>query len=173
MLEEQTDAVTMKGKPVTLLGPKVALGQDAPVFTALDRDLNEVSLSDCAGKAVLISSVVSVDTGVCADQTQRFSREAADLSDEIVVVTISMDLPFALDRFCAAEGVENMVVLSDHREADFGERYGVLIKELRLLARAIFVIGKDGKIAYREVVPEVTDHPDYESALAAAQEAAR
>lgn len=173
MAEEQTEAVTMKGEAVTLVGPELKVGQTAPEFTAVDRELEDVSLSDFRGKAVLLSAVVSVDTSVCADQTQRFSREAAELAGDIEVLTVSMDLPFALDRFCAAEGVENLRAVSDHRDAQFGRRYGVLIKGLRLLARAVFVVGKDGALTYREIVPEVTDHPDYDAALEAARKAAK
>jgi thiol peroxidase len=168
--EERTGEVTLHGEPVTLVGPDLRVGDAAPKFTALDTDLEEVSLSDFSGQVVLISAVVSVDTEVCSMQTQRFNRELAELPDEVALLAISADLPFALKRFCGVEGIEQAVPLSDHREMEFGRNYGVLIKEMRLLARAIFVIDQEGNVAYKEVVPEVTDHPDYEAALGAVRQ---
>lgn len=165
MLEERAGVVTMRGKPLTLRGPALKAGDEAPEFTALDQNLTSVSLSDFRGKVVLISAVPSVDTSVCSLQTRRFNEAAAALPSDVVVVAISQDLPFALGRFCGAEGIERIRVLSDHVTAEFGERYGVLIQGLRLLARSVFVVDKGGRIAYVELVPEVTDHPDYEAAL--------
>ena len=172
MTKERMGVVTMKGNPVTLVGSELAVGDRAPDFTAVDRDLHEVKLSDFAGRVVVISSVVSVDTSVCAVQTKRFSDETQKLPKDVVMLTISTDLPFALGRFCTAEGAGHTVALSDHRSVSFGTAYGVLIKDMRLLARSVWVIGKDGKIAYKEIVREVASHPDYDRALAAARKAA-
>ena len=172
MAKERQGVVTMKGNPVTLEGPELAVGDRAPDFVAVDRDLHEVRLSDFAGRVVVISSVVSVDTSICAVQTKRFSDESQKLPKDLVMLTISTDLPFALGRFCAAEGAGNTVALSDHRTVSFGSAYGLLIKDLRLLARSVWVIGKDGKIVYKEVVREVASHPDYDRALQAARKAA-
>ncbi len=172
MTEEREGVVTMKGDPLVLLGPQLEVGDEAPGFTAVDRGLQPVSLSDFAGRTVLISAVPSVDTSVCSLQTKRFNEEAAALPEDVAVVTISMDLPFALDRFCGAEGIDRIQVLSDHAQASFGGAYGVLVKGLRLLARSVFVIDADGRIAHAEIVPELTDHPDYEAALATVRQLA-
>ncbi|MBO8140688.1 MAG: thiol peroxidase [Firmicutes bacterium] len=161
--------VTMRGNPVTLLGKPVEVGQKAPDFTVVANDMSTVTLKDTSGVR-LIASVPSLDTGVCSAETRRFNEEAAKLGN-VKVLVISMDLPFAQKRWCAAEGIENVQTLSDHREASFGQNYGVLIKELRLLARAIFVVDSSNTITYVEYVPEVTDHPDYDKALAAARAA--
>jgi len=162
--------VTFQENPVTLLGSEVKVGDKAPNFTAIANDMSERSLSDYEGKIKLISVVPSLDTGVCSQQTKRFNEEA-DKLDNVHVITISMDLPFAQTRWCSAEGVDNLDTLSDHRDADFGEKYGVLIKELRLLARSIFVVDENDKVVYTEYVPEVTTHPDYDAALEAAKKA--
>lgn len=162
--------VTFQQEPVTLLGTEIKAGDAAPNFTVLSNDLKEVSLDDYKGKVKLIAPVPSVDTGVCAEETRRFNEEAEKLSD-VQVLTISMDLPFAQTRWCAANGIKNVDTLSDHRDADFGNKYGVLIKELRLLARAIFVIDSNNKVTYVEYVDEVTNFPDYQKALEAAQSA--
>lgn len=156
--------VTFQGNPVTLLGSKLKVGDNAPDFNVLTTDLEPRTLADYEGKVKLISVVPSVDTGVCALQTKRFNEEA-DKLDNIQTLTISMDLPFAQARWCSAEGVENLDMLSDHREANFGENYGVLIKELRLLSRSIFVVDENNKVTYVEYVSEVTDHPDYDAVL--------
>jgi len=156
--------VTFQGNSVTLVGDEVKVGDQAPNFTALSNALEDVSLADYSGKTKLISVVPSLDTGVCSQQTKRFNEEASKL-DDVQVITISMDLPFAQGRWCAAEGVDNMDILSDHRDADFGQNYGVLIKELRLLTRSIFVVDEQDKVTYVEYVPEVTDHPDYDAVL--------
>lgn len=156
--------VTFKQNPVTLLGEEQKVGDKAPDFSVLANDLSEKTLADYTGKVKLISVVPSLDTGVCSEQTRRFNEEAAGL-DNVVVLTISMDLPFAQARWCGANGIDNVETLSDHREALFGNNYGVLIKELRLLSRSIFVLDENNKITYAEYVPEVSDHPNYEAVL--------
>ena len=162
---ERKGIVTFKGKGMTLVGQAVKAGDKAPQFKALDNKLNEVTLKDFTGKVKLISITPSLDTPVCDAQARRFNSDAAKLPDACVVVNVSMDLPFAISRFCATAGIENVKTLSDHREASFGIAYGVLVKELRLLARAVFVIDAEDKVKYVEVVPEITNHPDYEKAL--------
>lgn len=156
--------VTFQGNPVTLVGDPVKVGDQASDFTVLSNSLEDVSLSDYAGKTRLMSVVPSLDTEICSLQTKRFNEEVSKL-DNVQVITISMDLPFAQSRWCGAEGVEDIAVLSDHRKADFGEKYGVLIKELRLLTRSIFVVDGQGEVTYAEYVPEVTDHPNYDAVL--------
>lgn len=162
--------VTFGEKPVTLLGNELKAGDSAPDFKALTNDLEEKSLSDYKGKIKLISVVPSIDTGVCSIQTNRFNEEAKKL-DNVQVVTISMDLPFAQKRWKEVNQVESLEMLSDHRDGDFGEKFGVLIKELRLLARSIFVVDSNDKITYVEYVSEVSNHPDYDKALEAAKQA--
>jgi thioredoxin-dependent peroxiredoxin len=162
--------VTFGGKPVTLSGNELKVGDTAPNFTALTNDLEETSLSNYEGKIKLISVVPSIDTGVCSIQTNRFNEEAKKL-DNVQVVTISMDLPFAQKRWREVNEVESLEMLSDHRNGDFGEKYGVIIKELRLLARSIFVVDSNNKVTYAEYVSEVSDHPDYDKALEAAKQA--
>lgn len=157
--------VTFKNNPVTLVGPEIKVGDKAPEFTALSTDMQEKHLSDFTGKKVLISVVPSLDTGVCDAQTRRFNEEATGLGEDVVVLTISCDLPFAQKRWCGANGIENIYTLSDHRDLSFGDAYGVHMQELRLLARSIFVVDQDGKVAYVEYVPEGTDHPDYDHAI--------
>lgn len=156
--------VTFNHDPVTLIGDEIKVGDEAPNFTVLSNDLEEVSLDDYEGKVKLISVVPSIDTGVCSDQTKRFNEEADKLED-VQVLTISMDLPFAQQRWCGANGIKNLDTLSDHRDADFGKKYGVLIKELRLLTRAIIVVDANDKVTYVEYVEEVTNHPDYDKVL--------
>lgn len=162
---ERKGIVTFKGKGMTLVGQAVKAGDKAPQFKALDNKLNEVTLKDFTGKVKLISVTPSLDTPVCDAQARKFNIEAAKLPDSCVVVNVSMDLPFAISRFCAAAGIEKVKTLSDHRDAFFGIAYGVLVKELRLLARAVFVIDAEDRVKYVEVVPEITNHPDYEKAL--------
>lgn len=161
--------VTMKGNSLTLVGEEVKVGQKAPDFTAVGDGLSQVSLGDTSGVRLLLS-VPSLDTGVCDAEVRRFNEEATGLGGA-KVYTISMDLPFAQGRWCGAAGVKDVVTLSDHRDASFGENYGVLIKELRLLARAVFVVDSSNTVTYVEYVPEVTSHPDYDKALAAAKAA--
>ncbi|MHC4572630.1 MAG: thiol peroxidase [Planctomycetota bacterium] len=167
---ERKGQITMKGKPLTLVGNEVNTGDPAPDFEVLANDLSPVKLSSLRGKVWIICSVPSLDTPVCDTQTRRFNEEAGRLGNEVAVLTISMDLPFAQKRWCGAAGVENVRTLSDHREASFGAAFGVLIKQLRLLARAVFVVDKHGTIRYIQVVDELTDEPDYGAALKAARE---
>ena len=162
--------ITFGEEAVTLIGIKVKVGDTAPNFTVLSNDLKEVTLDDYKGKVKLIAAVPSIDTGVCSEETIRFNKEADSLPD-VQVLTISMDLPFAQSRWCAANGVKNLDTLSDHRYADFGKNYGVLIEENRLLARAIFVVDANDKVTYVEYVNEATNHPDYDKALEAAKNA--
>lgn len=164
---ERTGVITFLGGPLTLIGPEVKAGQKAPDFTVLDNALAAKSLKDFAGKTVVISVTPSLDTPVCDTQLRKFNDSATKLGPDVVVLNVSMDLPFANKRFCSVAGIEKAVTLSDHRDASFGQAYGVLIKELRLLARSIFVVGKDGVVKYAEIVPEVTHHPSYDKVLAA------
>ncbi len=162
---ERIGVVTIHGNPLTLVGPDLRVGDKAPDFTALNSDLKEVRLKDFEGNIKVISVTPSLDTPVCDIQARRFNQEAANFSDNVVVINISMDLPFAIARFCSAAGIDRVKTLSDHRDASFGSAYGVLIKELRLLARSIFIIDKDNIIRLKEIVPEVTNHPDYEGVV--------
>ncbi|HMK60073.1 MAG TPA: thiol peroxidase [Dissulfurispiraceae bacterium] len=162
---ERKGIVTIHGNSLTLIGPDLKVGDKAPDFKVLDSDLKEYSLKDFEGKIKIISVTPSLDTPVCDLQARRFNQEAAGFSGDVAVLNISMDLPFAIARFCNAAGIDKVKTLSDHRDASFGLAYGVLIKELRLLARSIFIIGKDGSLAFREIVHEVTNHPDYDSAI--------
>ena len=159
--------VTFKNGPVTLIGNEVKVGDAAPDFTVLANDLSPVTLKDSEGKIRLFSVVPSLDTGVCDAQTRKFNEAAAELGDNVVIYTVSMDLPFAQKRWCGAAGIENVVTVSDHRAGSFGEAYGVLIEELRLLARAIFVVDANDKVTYVEYVSEATNHPNYEAAIEA------
>lgn len=159
--------VTFINKPVTLIGNEIKVGDQAPNFTVTANDLSAVTLTDLAGKIRLFSVVPSLETGVCDQQTRKFNEAAAKLGEDVAIYTVSMDLPFAQKRWCGAAGIDKVVTVSDHREASFGEAFGVHMKELRLLARSIFVVDADGKIAYVEYVPEGTNHPNYEAALEA------
>lgn len=167
MANERTGAATLKGNPITLIGPELKAGDKAPDFKVNKDLLNQVSLSDFAGKVKLISVVPSVDTGVCDAQTRRFNEEAAKLGDDVVVLTISNDLPMAQGRWCGAAGVDKVTMLSDYKDLSFGNAYGVHIKELRLLMRSIFVLDKNDTITYVEYLKEMTNHPDYEKAIEA------
>ncbi len=169
---ERLGAVTMKGNPLTIQGPDVQLGKPAPDFRVVDGAFAPVNLSDFKGKAVLISAVPSLDTGVCALQTKRFNEEIAKLPEDVVVISLSTDLPFAQKRFCDAEKVGAIKVLSDSVYRDFAYKYGVMIKDMGLLSRSIFVIGKDSTLLYKEIVPELTNHPDYDKALVEIRKAA-
>ena len=168
-MKERTGAVTFQGNPLTLVGDEVKAGQAAPDVELLANDLSTVKLSSFRGKVCVVISVPSLDTSVCDTETRRFNEEATGLDDNVVVLAVSMDLPFAQARWCAAAGIKNVQTLSDHREAAFGTAYGVLIKELRLLARTVFVVDKEGTVRYIEVVKEMTSEPDYAAALAAAK----
>jgi thiol peroxidase len=169
---ERKGIVTFAGNPLTLVGSEVKVGRKAPEFTVLDRELKDVKLADFGGKVKVISVTPSLDTPVCDIQARTFNQKASSMSDNVVVLNISMDLPFAIARFCASAGIEKLKTLSDHREASFGTAYGVLIKELRLLARSVFVIDQANLVRYVEVVPEITNQPDYDKALAEAKKLA-
>lgn len=162
--------VTFKNNPVNLIGQEVKVGEKAPSFTVLANDLSPVTLEASAGKVRLISAVPSVDTGVCDAQTRRFNEELSNV-ENVEVLTISMDLPFAQKRWCAASGLENVHTYSDHRDASFGEAFGVLMQELRLLARAVFVVDSNDVVTYVEYVAEGTTHPNYEAAIEAVKAA--
>ncbi|MBW1728604.1 MAG: thiol peroxidase [Deltaproteobacteria bacterium] len=164
-MEERTGIITMKGNPLTLLGKELKVGDSAPDFEVLDNNLSPVTLSSFSGKVCVISSVPSLDTPVCDMETRRFNQEAGNLNADVQILTISMDLPFAQKRWCGAAGVDNVVTLSDHRNASFGTAYGVLIKELRLLARCVFVVDREGIIRYIQMVKEITEEPDYEAIM--------
>ena len=168
---ERKGAVTMKGNPLTLEGPQLKVGDKAPDFTLLDNELKPVRLSDSGGKVRFLSVVPSLDTSVCSIQTQKFNKEMTALGDKVVSYTISADLPFAQARFCGEHKIDRMKTLSDHREMSFGASYGLKIKDLRLLSRAVLVVDKHDRIAYVETVPEITHEPDYSSALQAVKKA--
>lgn len=164
---ERKGIITVKASPVSLTGSEMKVGDKAPDFTVVDGDLKEVRLRDFAGKIKVISVSASLDTPVCDTQARRFNQEAAKLPEYVVILNITMDLPFAISRFCTTAGIDKVHAYSDHRDASFGNAYGVLIKELRLLARSIFIIDKNDVIRYIEIVPELTNHPDYDKALGA------
>ena len=166
-MEERKGAVTFKGGPLTLIGPEPKVGQAGPDCELVGNDLSTVRLSDFAGKVRVIASVPSLDTPVCDTETRRFNVAAGELPADVKVLTVSMDLPVAQARWCGAAGVDNVVTLSDHRAAAFGAAYGVLIKSLRLLARAVFVLDAEGIIRYLQLVGETSDEPDYDAALKA------
>jgi thiol peroxidase len=167
-MQERKGVITFKGGPLTLLGPEIKVGDSAPPFKLLNNSLQEVTLDQFKGKTLILSVAPSLDTPVCALQTRRFNQELGHLPPTIEMLTITADLPFAQGRFCGAENIK-IQTLSDHRDMAFGDAYGTHIKELRLEARSIFVIGKDGKVKYVEIVKEVTEEPDYDKALAAAK----
>ena len=169
-MQERDGLVTMKGNPITIMGTELQVGDRAPDFVAIDNDLNPVSFDSFRGKVCIVSSVPSLDTPVCDMETRRFNDEAGRLGDDVEILTISMDLPFAQKRWCGAAGVDRVQTLSDHRDAAFGQAYGVLIKDLRLLARAVFVVDKEGTIRYMELVKEIASEPDYDSLLTAVKE---
>jgi thiol peroxidase len=166
-MEEHTGVITMRGNPLTIEGRELKVGDAAPDFEVLDNDLSPARLSSFRGKVCVISSVPSLDTPVCDMETRRFNEEAGKLGEDVQILTVSMDLPFAQKRWCGAAGVDKVTTLSDHRDASFGTSYGVLIKELRLLARAVFVLDREGIIQYIQIVKEVTDEPDYDAVLEA------
>src|SRR6056297_2111437 len=164
---EREGAVEFKGNPATLLGPEIKVGDLAPDFRVVDNGLQPVTLAIDAGKIRLMTVVPSLDTPVCDAMTRKFNQDAAALPDAVVVYTISVDLPFAQKRWCGNAGIEKVQTLSDYQERSFGLHYGLMIKELKLLARAVYVVDRDGKVVYREIVDEVTDEPDYDAALSA------
>ncbi len=167
---ERSGAVTMRGNPLTLVGNELNVGEPAPDIELLDNDLNPVKLSKYKGKVCIVSTVPSLDTPVCDMETRRFNQEAAKLGPDVVILTISTDLPFAQKRWCGAAGVDKVVTLSDHRNTAFGQAYGVLIKELRLLARVVFVVDQEGVIRYRQLVKEIAEEPDYDAVISAVKE---
>ena len=169
-MQERAGLVTMKGNPITLLGPELKVGDKAPDFVAIDNDLSPVNFDSFRGKVCILSSVPSLDTPVCDMETRRFNDEAGRLGGKVEILTISMDLPFAQKRWCGAAGVDRVQTLSDHRDAAFGQAYGVLIKEFRLLARAVFVVDEEGIIRYVELVNEIASEPNYDSVLQAVKE---
>lgn len=164
---ERKGIITFKGNPFTLLGPELKVGEPAPDFTVVDNGLAPVSLASYSGKIKVISAVPSLDTPVCDMETRRFNQEAASLPDNVAVLTVSLDLPFAQKRWCGAAGIDRVTTLSDYQERSFAHSYGVLIKELKLLSRSIFVIDASNTIRYIQHVPEVTSEPDYAAVLAA------
>jgi len=168
-MNERNGAATFAGNPLTLVGTEVKVGDAAPDFTVTANDLSPVSLADYKGKVVIVASVPSLDTPVCDMETRRFNTEAAALGDDVVILTVSMDLPFAQARWCGAAGVEAVKTLSDHKDASFGLGWGALIKELRLLTRAVFVLDREGTVSYVQYLKEITEEPDYAAALAAAK----
>ncbi|GIW46570.1 MAG: putative thiol peroxidase [Deltaproteobacteria bacterium] len=165
MAQERPGAVTMRGNPVTLIGPELKVGDKAPNFTVFEAIGSPVTLDDFKGKIKVFNVIVSVDTPVCDAQTKRFNEEASKLPSDVEIITVSMDLPFALKRYCSAAGIDRVKTVSDYRDASFGQAYGVLIKEHRLLARAIFVVDRDDTIRHVEYVKEITEHPNYDKAL--------
>ncbi len=171
-MSRQPGAVTFEGDPLTLVGDDVAVGDPAPDFTVLDPDLQEVTLEDLDGRIVVLLSVPSLDTPVCDTEVRRFNEEAAKLADDVTILTVSMDLPFAQKRWCGAKGVDRVRVASDHRDASFGQAYGLLIEELRLLARACLVLDRDGTVRHKQLVKEITEEPDYDEVLQAVAETA-
>jgi len=171
MTTERHGAVSFMGDPLTALGDALQPGDTAPDFSLIANNMSNKSLADYEGKVKLISVVPSLDTSVCAAQTKRFNEEAASLSDDIVILTVSADLPFAQARWCGAEGIDKVETLSDHRDMNFGTAYGTHIKEWRMEQRSIIVVDAADKVTYVEYVQEVPDHPDYDAALAAAKEA--
>ncbi|MDQ0086778.1 thiol peroxidase [Paenibacillus anaericanus] len=167
MTQERASVATFKGNPITLIGPELKVGDTAPDFKLNKNLLEEVILQDYAGKIKLVSVVPSLDTGVCDAQTRRFNQAAAELGEEVVILTVSADLPFAQARWCGAAGIDSVITLSDYKENSFGKAYGVLIKEFKLDQRAVFVIDKDNTIRYAEYLKEMSEHPDYEKPVAA------
>ncbi len=168
-MKERFGLITLKGQPITLTGNTVQEGDVAPEFQVVDNDLKPFSFSALNDKVVIITSVPSLDTPVCDLEARRFNQEAAKLGEDVKILVISMDLPFAQKRWCAAAGANNVLTLSDHKEASFGMQYGMLIKELRLLARAVFVLDRQKIIRYIELVKEVGQEPNYDQALEAAK----
>lgn len=166
-MQERSGVVTFKGKPMTLLGPEIRVGEKAPDFRVVDTALAPVSLGDFRGKVKVISSVPSLDTPVCDAETRRFNQEAAKLPENVVVLTVSMDLPFAQKRWCAGAEVDKVKTLSDYQDRSFASAYGVMIKELKLLSRSVFLVDDKDVVRYVQHVPEVAQEPDYESVLAA------
>jgi thiol peroxidase len=169
-MEDKKNTITFKGAPLTLVGSQVKVGKPAPDCVVIGNDMSAVKLSDFQGKVRVICSVPSLDTPVCDTETRKFNEHAASLGENVKILVISMDLPFAQKRWCGAAGVKNVLTLSDYKDSEFANTYGVLVKELGLLARAIFVVDNKGVIRYKEIVSELTNEPDYEAALKAVKE---
>ena len=168
-MNERTGIITFKGNPFTLLGPALKVGDKAPEFKVVDNGLAPVSLASYQGKIKVISAVPSLDTPVCDTETRRFNQEAASLPENVVVLTISLDLPFAQKRWCGSAGIDRVITLSDYQERSFAAAYGVMIKELRLLARVVFIVDATDTIRYIQTVPEVTSEPDYAAVIGTAK----
>lgn len=171
-MEERNDFYKLGDNFVTIVGSDITVGQDAPEFTAQDNGFVNVNvLESTQSKVRILAAVPSLSTGVCDRETRRFNEEAAGLGDDVAIVTISADLPFTQKSWCGAAGVENVVTVSDHMDADFGKKYGTLVKERRILRRAVFVVDKAGKVVYADYMPQLGDEPNYEAVIAAAKEA--
>lgn len=162
---ERTGVITMKGNPLTLVGPELKPNDKAPDFSVVDQNLAPRKLGDFEGKTKVFSVTPSLDTPICDLQIHWFNENVTNLSENTVVINMSMDLPFAIRRFCAASGIDRAIALSDHRDASFGSAWGVLIKELRLLARSIFIVDSENTVRYVQIVPEQSNEPDYEDAV--------
>jgi thiol peroxidase len=171
-MEERSAAATIHGNPLTLVGKELGIGDPAPDAELLDNSSNPVKLSSFQGKVCVILSVPSLDTPVCDMETRRFNEAAGKLGSDVVILTVSMDLPFAQKRWCGAAGVQRVITLSDHRDANFGTAFGILVKELRLLARSIFVLDRRGIIQYIQHVKELSQEPDYDAVIKAVQKIA-
>lgn len=165
-MDKRKNVVTMGGNPMTLLGKEIKVGDSAPDFTALKSDMSPYSLKDAGDKIKIISVVTSLDTGICEMQTIKFNEEASEL-DDVVIITLSVDLPFAQKRFCSANSIDKVITLSDHRDLDFGLKYGFVMEEVRLLSRGIVVLDKNNKVVYVEYLDQIGKHPDYDKALEA------
>jgi len=172
-MTERKGAVTFQGQPFALVGEELKVGDQAPDAALIANDMTEAKLSEYRGKVLILAAVPSLDTDVCDAEARRFNESAAQLGDDVAIVVVSMDLPFAQKRWCGAAGVDAVRTLSDHRDAAFGEAYGVLIREFRLLARTVFVVDREGTIRYTQLVGEITDEPDYDEVLGAARAAMR
>ena len=170
-MQERQEAATFMGNPLTLVGDEVKVGEKAPDFSLLKNDLSPAAMADYAGKVIVLTLVPSLDTPVCDTETRRFNEEAAALGDDVAILAVSMDLPFAQARWCGAAGVEAVETLSDHKDAAMGPAYGALIKELRLMSRVVVVIDRDGVVTYAQYVKEISEEPDYDAALVAAKAA--
>jgi len=171
-MTERAAAITLKGNPMTLVGPEIQVGQPAPDFTLRGQDLGEIKLSDFRGKVLVLVTVPSLDTPVCDTEVRRFNQDASGLGDDVVILTVSVDLPMAQKRWCGAAGVERVVTGSDYLDHSFGSTYGLRIKEVGLIARAVIVVDREGVVQHYQLVPEVADEPNYETALQAARDLA-
>lgn len=165
VMKETKNVTSRAGSPLTLLGEPTIIGEIAPDFTAVDINGKDVKLSDYKGKVIVLATFPSIDTKVCATETREFNKRATDLGENVVVLTLSKDLPFALGRFCAAEGIKNVIPLSDYKQSEFGLKYGFLIKENMLLTRGVIIIDKNGKVVYVEYVDDIVKEPNYDAAI--------